>query len=312
MESKITAISTPVREQLEKVTSNLVPNINMELELKSSTLAAMRDTLAPLRAKVDDVGFSMAGKVNAAVMAYQKALADNLAALAVNDKGKFDHPESFDGFKSPQEIAVKLYGYSATIATNLVAWGRERRDTNAPDVLKDMPLSNYGAIKAADRGALLQAIKNQEITANTPQTALKEFAAKHPGKTKTGKARVVTTFTVYRGKQNERAYGDPVTEEAFKGLFPESVMLVKVNDFTLVPEDNHDKRLTAKRYVAVHEDNTSFVYTLIPVYQKAEDKPEHVQRAEEFENGMITKFMQSHPDASREDAIATLQELGML
>lgn len=312
MESKVTAISTPVKEQLEKVTSNLVPSINMELELKSSTLSAMRNALAPLRAKVDDVGFSMAGKVNAAVMAYQKALADNLAALAVNDKGKFEHPESYDGFKSPQEIAVKLYGYSATIATNLVAWGRERKDANAPDALKDMPLSNYGAIKAADRGELLKAIKSGEITASTSQSDLKAFTAKHPGKTKTGKARVVTTFTVYRGKQNERAYGDPVTEEAFKGLFPESVTLLKVNDFTLVPEDAPNKKLTGKRYVAVYEDLSALVFTLIPTYQKAEDKPEHVQKAEEFENGIIARFMQSHPDASREDAISTLKELGML
>lgn len=304
MESTVTAISSPVKEQLEKVTSNLVPSINMELELKSSTLAAMRESLAPLRAKVDDVGFSMAGKVNAAVMAYQKALADNLAALAVNAKGKFDHPESYDGFKSPQEIAVKLYGYSATIATNLVAWGRERKDKNAPDVLKEMPLSNYGAVKAADRGALLQAIKNNEITATTPQTALKDFAAKHPGKTKTGKARVVTTFTVYRGKQNERAYGDPVTEEAFKGLFPESITLLKVNDFTISPEDAPNKKLTAKRYVAVNEDNTSFVYTLIPVYHVDKKKDEEPEIP-----AMLKRFMTAHPEMSLEEADKALTDI---
>lgn len=312
MESKVTAITTPVKEQLEKVTSNLVPAINMELELKSSTLAAMRDTLAPLRAKVDDVGFSMAGKVNAAVMAYQKALADNLAALAVNDKGKFEHPESYDGFKSPQEIAVKLYGYSATIATNLVAWGRERKDKNAPDALKDMPLSNYGAIKAADRGELMKAIKAGEITASTSQSDLKAFTAKHPGKTKTGKPRIVTTFRVYRGGNMEEAPGGAVTEEDFKANFPDGVKLLKIEDFTFVPEDAPSKKLTGKRYVAVYEDFSALVFTLIPLYQKAEDKPEHVQRAEEFENGMIAKFMDSHPKASREDAIATLQELGML
>lgn len=312
MESKVTAISTPVREQLEKVTSNLVPSINTEFELKSSTLSAMRDSLVPLRAKVDDVGFSMAGKVNAAVMAYQKALADSLAALAVNDKGKFDHPESYDGFKSPQDIAVKLYGYSATIATNLVAWGRERKDKNAPDALKEMPLSNYGAVKAADRGALLEAIKNQEITASTPQTALKDFAAKHPGKTKTGKARVVTTFEVYRGGNMELAPGGAVTEDDFKSSFPEGVKVLKVEDFVLVPEDAPNKKLTGKRYVAVYEDFSALVFTLIPVYQKEGDKPDHVQKAEEFENGIIARFMQSHPNASREDAIATLTELGML
>ena len=312
MESKVTAISTPVREQLEKVTSNLVPTINMKLELKSSTLAVMRDTLAPLRAKVDDVGFSMAGKVNAAVMAYQKALADNLAALAVNDKGKFDHPETYDGFKSPNEIAVKLYGYSATQATNLLAWGRERKDKNAPDALKDMPLSNYGAVKAADRGALLKAIKDGEITASTPQTALKDFAAKHPGKTKTGKARVITTFNVYRGGNMEEAPGGAVTEEDFKAKFEEGVKVLKLEDFTFIPEDAPSKKLTGKRYVAVYENFSALVFTLIPVYQKEGDKPDHVQRAEEFENGIIARFMQSHPNASREDAIATLKELGML
>lgn len=312
MESKVTAISTPVKEQLEKVTSNLVPSINMELELKSSTLSAMRNALAPLRAKVDDVGFSMAGKVNAAVMAYQKALADSLAALAVNDKGKFEYPESYDGFKSPQEIAVKLYGYSATIATNLVAWGRERKDSNTPDALKDMPLSNYGAIKAADRGELLKAIKNGEITASTSQTELKAFTAKHPGKTKTGKPRIVTTFTVYRGGNMEAAPGGPVTEEDFKANIPDGAKVLKLEDFTLVPEDAPNKKLTGRRYVVVYDDFSALVFTLIPVYQKAEDKPEHVQKAEEFENGIIARFMQSHPNASREDAIATLKELGML
>lgn len=304
MESKVTAISTPVKEQLEKVTSNLVPTINMELELKSSTLSAMRDALAPLRAKVDDVGFSMAGKVNAAVMSYQKALADNLAALAVNAKGKFDHPESYDGFKSPQEIAVKLYGYSATIATNLVAWGRERKDKNAPDALKEMPLSNYGAVKAADRGALLEAIKNQEITANTPQTALKDFAAKHPGKTKTGKARVVTTYTVYRGGNMEEAPGGAVTEEDFKVNFPASAKLLKLEDFTLVPEDAPNKKLSGKRYVAVYEDFSALVFTLIPVYKvdKKEDEEQEIP-------AMLKRFMAAHPEMSLEEADKALTDI---
>lgn len=304
MESKVTAISTPVREQLEKVTSNLVPTINMELELKSSTLSAMRDALAPLRAKVDDVGFSMAGKVNAAVMAYQKALADNLAALAVNAKGKFDHPESYDGFKSPQEIAVKLYGYSATIATNLVAWGRERKDKNAPEALKEMPLSNYGAVKAADRGALLKAIKDGEITASTPQTTLKDFTAKHPGKTKTGKARVVTTFTVYRGGNMEEAPGGAVTEEDFKANFPEGVKLLKLEDFTLVPEDAPNKKLPGKRYVAVYEDFSALVFTLIPVYQvdKKEDEGPEIP-------AMLKRFMAAHPEMSLEEADKALTDI---
>lgn len=312
MESKVNAISNPVREQLEKVTTNLVPTINMELELKSSTLSAMRNVLAPLRAKVDDVGLSMAGKVNAAVMAYQKALADNLAALVVNNKGKFDHPESFDGFKSPQEIAVKLYGYSATIATNLVAWGRERKDKGAPDALKEMPLSNYGAVKAADRGELIKAINAGEITATTPQSVLKDFAAKHPGKTKTGKTRVVTTYTAYRGANMTEIPGGWVTEEEFKANFAEDVKLLKLEDFTFIPEDAPNKKLTGKRYVAVYPDYSAIVFTIIPVHQKAESKPEHVQRAEELENGIINRFMQSHPNATREEAIDTLRELGML
>lgn len=304
METKVTAISTPIKEQLEKVTSNLVPSINMELELKSSTLSAMRDSLAPLRAKVDDVGFTMAGKVNSAVMAYQKALADSLAALAVNDKGKFEHPESYDGFKSPQEIAVKLYGYSATIATNLVAWGRERKDKNAPDALKDMPLSNYGAIKAADRGELLKAIKNGEITASTSQSDLKAFTARHPGKTKTGKARVVTTFTVYRGGNMEEAPGGAVTEDDFKSNFPEGVKVLKVEDFTLVPEDAPNKKLIGKRYVAVYEDFSALVFTLIPVY--------HVDKKETEEPeipAMLKRFMAAHPEMSLEEADKALTDI---
>lgn len=313
METKaITTINTPALDKLEEMTSRLVPTIS-SMELHSSTLLSMRGKLLPLRSKVDEEGLRMAGKVSAAVQKYQQALAAELAALPVNDKGKFEHPESYDGLKSPQDVAVKVYGYSATTAGHLVAWGRERADANAPTALKEMPLSNYGAIKGADRKAIMEAISAGEITADTPQKDLKDFASKHPGKTKTGKARVVTEFTVYRGGNMEAAPGGPITEDDFKAnVEAQEGKAIKFEDFRYSPAEAPEKSLACRRYVVVYKDLSSAVFTLIPVYQKADDKPEHVQKAEEFENGIIARFMQSHPDASREDAIATLKELGML
>lgn len=312
MESKaITTFDSPALGKLEEMTSRLVPTIS-SMELHSSTLLSMRGKLLPLRSKVDEEGLRMAGKVSAAVQKYQQALAAELAALPVNDKGKFDHPESYDGLKSPQDVAVKVYGYSATTAGHLVAWGRERADDNAPAALKDMPLSNYGAIKAADRKAVMEAINAGEITAETPQKDLKDFASKHPGKTKTGKVRVVTEFTVYRGGNMELAPGGSVTEDDFKAnVEAQKGKPIKFEDFKYSPAEAPEKSLACRRYVVVYEDLSSVVFTLIPVY-KVENTSPHVQKADEFENGIIARFMQSHPDASREDAISTLQELGML
>lgn len=305
MDNKLSTITNPALAKIEEVTSKSVPAIS-NMELKSAALNNMRGKLAPLRSKVNEEAGRLVGKVNEAIQKYQQSLAAELAALPVNSKGKFDKPEQYDGMKSPNEIAIKVFGYSDTTAGALIAWGRERANDKAPDALKNMPLSNYAAIKAANRADVVKAIEAGEITAETPQKDLKAFAAAHPGKTKNGNARVVTEYEVYRGGEMKKAPGAPVTEEDFKSSFDKEVKLLKIGDFEFQPQEAPEKRLTGKRYVAVYPDFSALVFTLTPVYKRT--KKEEEKRKDMFLK-LFNMYRERHPDMSEEEAIDNFGKL---
>ena len=281
-------------------------------ELSSPILSSMRDRIIPLYDKgAEEIG-RYAGKAAAVVDRYNRAVALELAALPVDDKGKLDESK-FDGFKSPVEVATALYGFKQKFAYTLLDYGRKCLSDKTPKQFQELTPSNAAVLAGAKESDVKAALESGEISSKTTQKELKDWAAKHrKTETKTGKPRVVTTYTVYKGGTMVKAPHGEVTEDEFKKAFPEDYTVLFMDSYSFSPDDAPKRKLTVRRYVAVSPELNAEVFTLIPTYQNDTDKPEHIQRAEEFENGMIRKFMKSHPGATREDAIATLQELGMM
>lgn len=289
-----------------------IATLNKSLELKSPILSAMRDRIAPMYDKGAEEISKYADKAAAVVDRYNRAVALELATLPVNEKGKLDESK-FDGFKTPIEVAVNVYGFKTKFAYTLYDYGKKCLAADAPQGFSKLTPSNAAVLAGAKDSEVRKALASGEISEKSTQKELKQWAAQHrKTETKTGKPKVVTAYTVYRGGEMAKAPHGEITEDEFKASFSEGFTVLPMDKYTLEPADAPGKKLTVKRYVAVSPELKAEVFTLIPVYEKAGDKPEHVQRAEEFENGMIQKFLASHPDATREDAIATLKELGMM
>ena len=286
--------------------------LNKSLELTSPVLSSMRDRIAPLYDKGAEEITKYADKAAAVVDRYNRAVALELAALPVNDKGKLDESK-FDGFKTPVEVAVNVYGFKSKFAYTLYDYGKKCLSKDAPEGFSKLTPSNAAVLAGAKDADVRKALATGEISEKSTQRELKEWTAQHrKTETKTGKPKLVTRYNVYKGGAMSKAPHGSITEDDFKAIFDEGYTVLPMDKYMLEPSDAPGKKLTVKRYVAVSPELNAEVFTLIPEYQKDGDKPEHVQRAEEFENGMIRKFLAAHPDATREDAIATLKELGMM
>ena len=286
--------------------------LNKSLELKSPVLTEMRNRIIPVYDKGAEEIAKYADKAASVVDRYNRTVALELAALPVNDKGKLDESK-FDGFKTPVEIAVNVYGFKSKFAYTLLDYGRKCLDPNAPQGFSKLTPSNAAVLAGAKEAEVRKALASGEISEKTSQKDLKEWAAQHrKTETKTGKPKLVTRYTVYKGGAMAKAPHGTVTEDEFKAMFNDGYTVLPMDKYVLEPSDAPGKKLSVKRYVVVSPDLNAEVFTLIPEYEPASEKPAHVQKAEEFENGMIQKFLASHPNASREDAIATLQELGMM
>ena len=292
-------------------TNTTLTTINTSLELKSPVLASMRERILPLYEKGAEEITRYADKAAAVVDRYNKAVALELAALPVNEKGKLD-ASKFDGFKTPVEIAVNVYGYGTKFAYTLLDYGRKCLDPNTPKEFTKFTPSNAAAIAGAKEQDVRKALATGEISATSSQRELKDWTAKHrKTETKTGKTKVVTAFTVYRGAEMLKAPHGDVTEDEFKASFAEDFTLLFMDKYTLEPQDAPGKKVSVRRYVAVSPELKAEVFTLIPAYERPSDKPAHAQKAEEFENGMIQKYMDAN-GVSRDDAMAALQKLGLL
>ena len=281
-------------------------------ELTSPVLSSMRDRIIPLYDKgAEEIG-RYAGKAAAVVDRYNRAVALELAALPVDEKGKLDESK-FDGFKSPIEVATGLYGFKTKFAYTLLDYGKKCLSDKMPKQFQELTPSNAAVLAGAKESDVKAGLESGEISGKSTQRELKEWAAQHrKTETKTGKARTVTTYTVYQGGAMKKAPHGDITEEEFKKNCGTDYTVLFMDSYPFSPDDAPKKKLTVRRYVVVSPKLNAEVFTLIPTYQTDSGKSEHIQKAEEFENGMIRKFMDSHPGATREDAIATLQELGMM
>lgn len=289
---------------------NELSTINTALELHSSILTAMRERLVPQRDKAAAEVEKLGNKADSIVQTYNRAVALELAALPVNDKGKLDEV-AFDGFKTPVEVAMNVFGFKKQNAYDLVNAGRIYLNENEPAELRKMTPSNLAAFLRADGKEARKAISDGSISSKSTQAELKAFADAHkPSTTKSGKPKVVTTFKVYRGGEMEpvTAYTGLTEAEFIETLKGGSGVLAvhKVDEYKLNPADAPKLTLTARRHVVVYEDLSAMVYTLIPEYKPMETEQSSADRA------IIARFMDRHPGVTEAEARETLEELGML
>ena len=287
--------------------TNAILAISTETALSNDILRNIR---AEVRAEVDKANKSFTAlyaKADKAKSELFRSIGIKLAALP----DKLD-PETYDGFKSPLQFAEKGMGIPHSAAHVMVTTGRIYADPNAPEAWKAMSPYNLAELLRADREAALAATALGEIDANTTQSELEEFKKSHPATTKTGKAKVVTILkdSVTGSEGTEKELVDAITESGSEAL--------KAKAFDFQPIDAPSKHLTVRVYVALTYDGETgepiaTVHKLTPKYEPDKPTATDADKAKAAaEAAVIVRFMAAHPDASREDALATLRELGLI
>lgn len=290
--------------------NNAILAISTETALSNDTLRNIR---AEVRAEVDKANKSFTAlyaKADKAKSELFRSIGIKLAALP----DKLD-PETYDGFKSPLQFAEKGMGIPHSAAHVMVTTGRIYADPEAPEAWRAMSPYNLAELLRADREAALKATESGEITAETTQAELENFKKSHPAATKTGKAKVVTIYTIQGLADIEG------TEEYLVDLFKNSAdkpEVFKAKSYDFQPLDAPSKHLTVKPYVLLWYDAETgipqtVVHLLVPKYEPDKPTVSDAEKAKAAaEAAVIIRFMAAHPDASRDDAIATLRELGLI
>lgn len=287
--------------------NNAILVISTETALSNDTLRNIR---AEVRAEVDKANksfsalYAKAGKEREQLF---RSIGIKLAALP----DKLD-PETYDGFKSPLQFAEKGMGIPHSAAHVMVTTGRIYADPNTPEEWRAMPPYNLAELLRADRDAAIKATEAHEITAKSTQEELEAFKKAHPAPTKTGKAKVVTILrdSVTGAEGTEKELVDSITEIGAEAL--------KAKPYDFQPLDAPSKHLTVRVYVALTYDGetgepVAVVHKMTPKYEPDTPTASDAEKAKAAaEAAVIVRFMAAHPDASRDDAIATLRELGLI
>lgn len=100
-----------------------------------------------------------------------------------------------DGFKSVADYAYTVFGIARQNAYALANAGKVYNDKSAHPELQAMSPSKLAELAAVDTKAVNAALEAGEITHDTTQKALREFADKAKADNETAKAVVVDTFT---------------------------------------------------------------------------------------------------------------------
>lgn len=125
-----------------------------------------------------------------------------------------------DGFTSVPKYAEAVLGLPTSTASALLRYGAMLNDPDIPDAIKALPWSVYDAGKSAGKQALIEGVKNGEITENSTQKDLKAFAAK-VNADKPKKAKVLPKWNVcdlYSGKTYSGILEGEV-DDAIRGVY---------------------------------------------------------------------------------------------
>ena len=164
--------------------------------LKSPELNAKTDAIV---ARFDKYRTETAGLISKANKAYESVGRDIGKLLAeVESSGCY----KVDGFTTVPKYAEAVLGMPTSTASALLRYGAMLNDKDYPDDVKALPWSNYDAVKSAGKEEIIKGFESGEISANSTQRELKEYAAKVNAE-KPKKAKVLPRFNVtnlYSGK----------------------------------------------------------------------------------------------------------------
>ena len=217
--------------------------------------------------------------------------------------------EKYDGFTSPVSFAESL-GFNHSEAYYCIEAARlkvehESGDSEVCKEYQEMPLSNMAKAMTGDVEAFKRAMAAKEITAETPQSKIVEFAKRHPkSTTKGGKPKVVTILV----DSISKAEG---TEDELKALLQaDGVELLKAKSYTFQPVDAPSKSLTARVYVKLWYDGETGapmteVHTFVPKYTPDAEVKSFAEKERET---MISRFAEKH-GMSLEEAAEMLSDI---
>lgn len=142
------------------------------LTLKSPELNKATDAIVARFDKYRAETAGLIGKVNKATESAGRDIGKLLAN--VESSGCY----KVDGFTTVPKYAEAVLGMPTSTAAALLRYGAMLNDPDMPDEIKALPWSNYDAVKSAGKQALIEGVKSGEISANSSQRELKDYAAK--------------------------------------------------------------------------------------------------------------------------------------
>lgn len=142
------------------------------ITLKSPELNKATDAIVARYDKYRSETAGLIGKVNKATESAGRDIGKLLAS--VESSGCY----KVDGFTTVPKYAEAVLGMPVSTASALLRYGAMLNDPDMPDAIKALPWSNYDAVKSAGKQALIDGVKSGEISENSTQRELKDYAAK--------------------------------------------------------------------------------------------------------------------------------------
>ena len=142
------------------------------ITLKSPELSKATDAIVARYDKYRSETAGLIGKVNKATESAGRDIGKLLAN--VESSGCY----KVDGFTTVPKYAEAVLGMPVSTASALLRFGAMLNDPDMPDAIKALPWSNYDAVKSAGKQALIDGVKSGEISENSTQRELKDYAAK--------------------------------------------------------------------------------------------------------------------------------------
>ncbi len=223
-------------------------------KFKSATIAAQVKTIAEAMAKADSAMGKIREEYDKAKDEAYKAIAPVVASLKANNAHKTE------GFKTFPEFAKACLPISERQIPTLLAYQKKIADVPA---LKEFTVSNVEAIAPADAVAIKNAIESGELSKETPQKQLKEFAQAHPrAATGSGRPTVVPEFTV-KAVVSGLVYGERVIKEDF-------CKVTGYENITMLPKPENG---TPRRFIAYNGAGEATMFEFSPYVKPTATKP---------------------------------------
>lgn len=162
---------------------------NREIEIKSPVLAKLTDEIEKAYAPCADKAVASVAKAREAYLVGVRKACQLLAEIKKSEAFKTD------GFKSASEYALKVWGMESKKASQWFVYGAALNAPTCPDDVKRMTPANYAQISGLGPDEIKKALEAGEISAESTQQELKDYAKAK--KAETAPAKVLKRYNVH-------------------------------------------------------------------------------------------------------------------